>query len=136
MFWITLRQFCEERAREKRRQLAQGVAIDPMNIGFGTSGQIGSQRHDLRRTMSLATTTGTYQSPLLQWLRDLYKDLLIKYWIWVVASMLMVMSLSGNRVVIYRIVYMLLFLSFVLMFQVSNLRPWKNVFILFIFSFF
>lgn len=46
------------------------------------------------------------------------RHLLVKYWIWMVASMLLLMSLLGDRVVIYRIVYMFMFLTFVLMFQV------------------
>lgn len=117
MFWLTLRQYQEEKEREKRRTLAQGIAVEPFNISFGT-GQGGLPRQDIRRQMSLATTAGTYQSPVVQWVFGLIKDLLIKYWIWVVACMLMVMSLSGDKVVLYRIVYMFLFLSFVLIFQV------------------
>jgi hypothetical protein len=118
MFWITLRQFLEDRERESRKQFAQGVMVQPFNIGYGT-GQAGAPRHDLRRQMSLATTTATHQSPVVQWICDILKEFLIKYWIWVVATMLMVMSLSGNRVVLYRVVYMFLFLTFVLLFQVS-----------------
>ena len=118
MFWITLRQFFEDRETEKRKRFAQGVMVQPFNIGYGT-GQSGAPRPDLRRQMSLATTAGTHQSPAVQWIIDLCKDLLIKYWIWIVASMLMVMSLSGDRVVLYRVIYMALFLNFILLFQVS-----------------
>lgn len=117
MFWITLRQYFEDRETEKRKRFAQGVIAQPFNIGFGT-GQPGAPRHDMRRQMSLATTTGTHQSPAVQWIVDLLKELLIKYWIWIVASMLMVMSLSGDRVVLYRVVYMVLFLTFIIVFQV------------------
>lgn len=117
MFWITLRQYLEDRETEKRKRFAQGMMVQPFNIGYGTA-QPGAPRHDLRRQMSLATTTGTHQSPAVQWIVNLCKDLLIKYWIWIVASMLMVMSLSGDRVVLYRVVYMALFLTFILLFQV------------------
>ena len=117
MFWITLRQYLEEKETEKRKRFAQGVMVQPFNITFST-GQPGAPQHDLRRQMSLATTTGTHQSPAVQWVVSLLKDLLVKYWIWIVASMLMVMSLSGDHVVLYRVIYMALFLSFVLLFQV------------------
>lgn len=117
MFWITLRQYFEDKEAEKRKQFAQGVLVQPFNIGFVTA-QPGAPRHDLRRQMSLATTSGTHQSPAVQWIVDLLKDLLIKYWIWIVASMLMVMSLSGDSVVLYRVIYMALFLTFILLFQV------------------
>ena len=61
----------------------------------------------------------TYKSEIFDWLIKFFHELLIKYWIWVVATMLMIMSLSGSKVVIYRIVYMFLFLTFTIMFQVS-----------------
>ncbi|CAG2112964.1 unnamed protein product [Medioppia subpectinata] len=126
MFWITLKQYLEEKETEKRKQFAQGVMLQPFNITFST-GQPGAPPHDLRRQMSLATTTGTNQSPIVLWLTNLLKDLLVKYWIWIVTSMLMVMSLSGDRVVLFRIVYMALFLSFVLLFQVTSFSTWRRL---------
>lgn len=48
------------------------------------------------------------------------KKILTKLWIWVVAVMLFVIGLGGgDKVVLYRIVYMALFLIFILTFQVS-----------------
>jgi len=47
------------------------------------------------------------------------KKILTKLWIWVVAIMLFVIGLGGgDKVVLYRIVYMALFLIFILTFQV------------------
>jgi len=46
------------------------------------------------------------------------KNLLTKFWIWVVAIMLFVIGLGGEKVVLYRIVYMALGLIFILTFQV------------------
>ncbi|XP_054165401.1 piezo-type mechanosensitive ion channel component-like [Oppia nitens] len=63
--------------------------------------------------------------PLIEWISGIISVVLIKYWIWIVASMLMVMSLSGDRIVLYRIVYMALFLTFVLLFQFSY-SLWKR----------
>jgi len=51
---------------------------------------------------------------------DKIKQILIKVWIWVVAVMLFVIGLGGgDKVVLYRIVYMALFLIFILTFQVT-----------------
>lgn len=47
------------------------------------------------------------------------KKLLVKYWIWLIAITLMAMSISGDKVVVFRIFYMFLFLGFLLTFQVS-----------------
>lgn len=52
----------------------------------------------------------------------LISEWLTHYWIWVVAIMLMVISLGGTDVVLYRIAYMLLFLFFILVFQASGRR--------------
>lgn len=114
MFWITLRQYMEEKAKDSRRNVATGL-LQPFSLSLGTQG-----RPDIHRHMSLATTDPIYPSPSIQKMSIAVRRLLVKYWIWVVASMLMVMSLGGERVVIYRVVYMFIFLSFVLMFQVSS----------------
>lgn len=49
------------------------------------------------------------------------QDIMTKFWIWVVAIMLFVIGLGGDKVVLYRIVYMALFLIFILTFQVRDL---------------
>jgi hypothetical protein len=56
----------------------------------------------------------------LIWFYTYGRSILVKYWIWMVALMLMIMSVSGKRVVVFRIFYMMLFLAFLLTFQVSN----------------
>jgi len=48
------------------------------------------------------------------------KSLLTKFWIWMVAIMLLVIGISGTRMSMFRIVYMVLFLIFLLVFQVSD----------------
>ena len=111
MFWITLRQYSEERAlarwnHDRDRSLS---------TNRGSQGRPSFQRH-----MSLASAVLPQVSPTLLILSNFIRGLFIKYWIWVVAIMLMIMSLGGDRVVIYRIVYMSLFLSFIFFFQVRS----------------
>ncbi|KAG0422317.1 hypothetical protein HPB47_001850, partial [Ixodes persulcatus] len=72
----------------------------------------------LRRRGSTVTFSISTQL-LVRRLGRLVQQWLTRYWIWVVASMLMFISLGGEQVVLYRIVYMLLFLFFVTVFQVS-----------------
>lgn len=96
MFWITLRQYVEHQRT-------------PPAVGM-----------ELRRQMSMgASSLGVGTQLYVRRLGRLVQQWLTRYWIWVVATMLMVISLGGTEVVLYRIAYMLLFLFFILVFQVS-----------------
>jgi hypothetical protein len=50
---------------------------------------------------------------------EFIKSLMTKFWIWMVAIMLFVIGITGTHMTMFRIVYMVLFLTFVLVFQVS-----------------
>lgn len=67
------------------------------------------------------------KSPWIEYFIKNGKKLLVKYWIWLIAVTLMVMSISGDKVVIFRIFYMFLFLGFLLTFQVNFLYAKKSV---------
>ncbi|XP_037284739.2 piezo type mechanosensitive ion channel component isoform X2 [Rhipicephalus microplus] len=96
MFWITLRQYVEHQRT-------------PPTLGV-----------EFRRQMSMgASSLGVGTQLYVRRLGNLVQQWLTRYWIWVVATMLMVISLGGTEVVLYRIAYMLLFLFFILVFQVS-----------------
>lgn len=60
------------------------------------------------------------RSRLLRSLGDALRALCARYWIYVVVIMLFVIGITGQRMTIFRIIYMFLFLAFILMFQVSN----------------
>jgi cytochrome b subunit of formate dehydrogenase len=53
-------------------------------------------------------------------LGDFVKSLMAKFWIWVVAIMLFVIGITGTQMTMFRTVYMVLFLVFLLVFQVSS----------------
>ncbi|RWS27983.1 piezo-type mechanosensitive ion channel component-like protein, partial [Leptotrombidium deliense] len=114
MFWITLRQYIEEKQRDERER-RQNFST---SFNASQTASVGAPRVSIPRHMSLATTMLPANfSPSFLWISNEVQAMLVKYWIWIVACMLMVMSLSGQKVVLIRIVYMFLFLSFVLMFQ-------------------
>ncbi|XP_029781951.1 piezo-type mechanosensitive ion channel component 1 [Suricata suricatta] len=67
--------------------------------------------------VSVADPEPTRQRTLLRSLGELLKGLYAKYWIYVCAGMFVVVSFAG-RLVVYKIVYMLLFLLCLMLFQV------------------
>ncbi|KAG8198468.1 hypothetical protein JTE90_022198 [Oedothorax gibbosus] len=103
MFWITMRQFFEERQQSTDRNIAAAM----------------------KRHFSIVPSI-TSPNPYIRIVAETVSNLLTKYWIWIVAIMLMVISLGGRGVVVYRIVYMFLFLFFILMFQFSY-QFWRRI---------
>ena len=122
VFYITLRQYMEENYISHH--------MDEMH--FPRAGE----HHDNtsfteERHMSLAANyTFNDIDPMLNKTIKVVREFLSKYWIIIVTLLLMVMSLSGKSVVLYRIVYMSLFLAFVLAFQISY-RLWRKFIYLF-----
>ncbi|XP_014677335.1 PREDICTED: piezo-type mechanosensitive ion channel component 1-like [Priapulus caudatus] len=108
--WVMMRQFMRERCERQQEREAGGA-------------EAAAAEQDTRRSLeSLLRGPPKDSSPtkrISYWL--LYQ--LTKYWIFVCAVMLLVMSLQ-NEVVIYRIFYMALFLVFIVTLQMS-LRAWR-----------
>lgn len=125
MFWITLHQHIEEKRRNSDRRLSEGVVLEPFNISYSTS-QPGVPKPEMHRQLSTVTSIITAPNQCLQYLGDLIRKFMTKFWIWIVACMLMVISLGGSSVVIYRIVYMFLFIFFILIFQFSY-HIWRRI---------
>ncbi|XP_064467318.1 piezo-type mechanosensitive ion channel component 2-like isoform X2 [Ornithodoros turicata] len=128
MFWITLRQYVEykrsadctpqvvaietELAHPQETASPEIVAMEPFAARYHPGVHASRQM-----SVTVAAVVGAQAS--LRRLGALLHRFLTHYWIWVVASMLMVISLGGSDVVLYRIAYMFLFLFFILMFQFS-----------------
>lgn len=105
VFWLTLRQYVEH-----KRAMAKNNQDDQPHLYDQLPGRHGS------------TSTALAAGPANQIIRRLgqfCRNLLVRVWIWVVAVMLFVISLGGDQVVLYRIVYMVLFLFFILVYQVN-----------------
>ncbi|XP_072587457.1 piezo-type mechanosensitive ion channel component 1 isoform X4 [Vulpes vulpes] len=92
-FWLLLRQFVKEKLLKKGKVPAALTEV------------------------TVADTEPTRARTLLQSLGELVTGLYAKYWIYVCAGMFIVVSFAG-RLVVYKIVYMLLFLLCLTLFQV------------------
>lgn len=70
--------------------------------------------------LAMGGETQTKTNQLVQKTGTLLRSLMTKYWIWVVATILLAIGIAGERMTIFRIVYMALALVFILTFQVGN----------------
>ncbi|XP_054011749.1 piezo-type mechanosensitive ion channel component isoform X2 [Hylaeus anthracinus] len=106
MFWITMRQYTAERTRQRRSSALRDM-VAPLHVSVST-----------------ATTAMNHEAPEIKskFMKDvgiLLKKLLTKFWIAVVAIMLFICGITGERMTVFRIVYMSLFLILIITFQIS-----------------
>ncbi|KAK9296007.1 hypothetical protein QLX08_009854 [Tetragonisca angustula] len=106
MFWITMRQYTAERTRQRRSSALRDM-VAPLHVSVST-----------------ATTAMNHEAPEIKskFMKDVgivLKKLLTKFWIAVVAIMLFVSGITGERMTVFRIIYMSLFLVLVITFQIS-----------------
>ncbi|XP_037297893.1 piezo-type mechanosensitive ion channel component isoform X3 [Manduca sexta] len=107
MFWVTLRQRVQE-IRQRRQSAAITDMAAPLQLTVSTAASVlEAQREEESRSRLLRA--------LGEWLRAMCA----RYWIYVVVIMLFVIGVTGERMTIFRIIYMFLFLVFILMFQIS-----------------
>ncbi|XP_068903612.1 piezo-type mechanosensitive ion channel component isoform X9 [Tenebrio molitor] len=111
MFWITLRQYVQERKAERQNNALADMAA-PLQVTVGTAAVVGNEQDAGSRLME----------KIGQYLRRT----LTKFWIWVVAITLFAVAITGERMTAFRIIYMALFLFFVLTFQIS-FRAWRKM---------
>ncbi|CAG0881547.1 unnamed protein product [Cyprideis torosa] len=115
IFWLTHRQFIRETKQpfdvNRMRALHRVVDTHGEEDGAVIAG-------DLRRRISVVSIGG-------QRFKEWIKPILTKYWIWMVAIMLCVIGIGGQKVALYRITYTFLFLCFILTFQMA-FRFWRR----------
>ncbi|XP_076321438.1 LOW QUALITY PROTEIN: piezo-type mechanosensitive ion channel component 2-like [Tachypleus tridentatus] len=124
VFWIALHQYVVEKRLESNRDISEKLVMETYNISYSDTHPEDSKPAAYHRRLSAASFKG--ESPFLCCLGVTVKKLLVKYWIFIVTCMLMVISLGGEKVVIYRIVYLFLCLFFILVFQFSY-NLWRKV---------
>ncbi|XP_039278744.1 piezo-type mechanosensitive ion channel component [Nilaparvata lugens] len=108
MFWMTLRQYNREKWEASNAAALADMAT-PLQTGTPSP-----------------TEAQTKTSQFIQDIGQYLREFLIKYWIWVVAIFLFFIGISGERMTIFRIVYMALALIFVLTFQLSWML-WRKI---------
>lgn len=105
MFWITMRQYMVERKQQRRSSTLRDM-VAPLHVSVSTA------------TTAMTHETPEIKSKFMKNVGKLLQSLLTKFWIAVVAIMLFICGITGERMTLFRIVYMLLFLVFVITFQV------------------
>ena len=110
MFWITMRQYMAER-KQQRRSSALRDMVAPLHISVSAATTVISHQE-----------TPEIKSKFMKDVGKLLQDLLTRFWIAVVAIMLFICGITGERMTMFRIVYMSLFLIFVITFQVLYLN--------------
>uniref|UniRef100_A0A182PCF5 Piezo-type mechanosensitive ion channel component n=1 Tax=Anopheles epiroticus TaxID=199890 RepID=A0A182PCF5_9DIPT len=120
MFWISLRQLIQEKQTERRESMIANMAA-PLQLPVGAA-----------TTAATGPPSATERPPekkssaIVDRMAKFFRSFMIKFWIWVVALTLFLSAIIGNRMTVFRIVYMVLFLCFVLTFQFS-FRVWRRV---------
>lgn len=107
MFWVTLRQRVQE-MRQRRQSAVVADMAAPLHLTVSAAASVIEERKEEEGRSRLLKALG-------EWLRAACA----RYWIYVVVIMLFVIGITGERMTIFRIIYMFLFLSFILMFQIS-----------------
>ncbi|XP_054282904.1 piezo-type mechanosensitive ion channel component isoform X3 [Macrosteles quadrilineatus] len=113
MFWITLRQHNQEKW-EARQSSAITDMVAPLQLGVGTA------------TTAMGAESQTKTNQFVQRTGRVVRGFLTKYWIWVVAGILFTIGITGQRMTVFRIIYMALALVFILTFQLSWVL-WRKI---------
>lgn len=111
MFWITLRQYMQERM-EKRQSSALADMVAPLQVTVGTAAGVNKEQEK--------------GSKIIEKIGKFIQRFLTKFWIWIVAITLFAVAITGQRMTGFRILYMALFLFFILSFQFS-FRIWRKM---------
>ncbi|XP_045785092.1 piezo-type mechanosensitive ion channel component isoform X14 [Maniola jurtina] len=107
MFWVTLRQRVQEMRQRRQSTVITDMAA-PLHLAVSTAASAAEASREEERRSRLLIALGA-------WMRAACA----RYWIYVVVIMLFVIGITGDRMTIFRIIYMFLFLVFILMFQIS-----------------
>lgn len=110
MFWIALRQYMHEKM-EERQTSALADMVAPLQVTVGTATGVRDEKEKGNKIMEK--------------IGKLVMTNLSRFWIWVVAITLFATAITGQRMTVFRIIYMALFLYFILSFQFS-FRIWRK----------
>ncbi|KAF5269329.1 hypothetical protein FQR65_LT02631 [Abscondita terminalis] len=111
MFWITLKQFSTER-KEAQQTHALADMVSPLQVTVGTAAGVPQEE--------------AKSSPTFEKIEHHVKMFLTQFWIWIVAITLFSVAITGERMTVFRIIYMALFIFFILSFQLSY-TVWRKL---------
>lgn len=121
-FWLLLRQFVKEKLLKRKKVPSALMEVTVADTGERT-GPLGSAPSCLvpksHPHAPAWPAEPTRTRTLFRSLGELVTGIYAKYWIYVCAGMFIVVSFAG-RLVVYKIVYMFLFLLCLTLFQVSG----------------
>ncbi|XP_023248310.1 piezo-type mechanosensitive ion channel component isoform X2 [Copidosoma floridanum] len=115
MFWITMRQYSSEMSRQRRSSTLRDM-VAPLHVSVSTA--MNNNSHNQAEP--------EIKSKYVQEVGRLVKKFLVKFWIAAVALMLFISGFVGERMTVFRIIYMTLFLLFIITFQISWVA-WKKM---------
>ena len=108
-----MRQYMAERLQQRRSSVLKDM-VGPLHVSVSTA-----------TTAMSPETSPEIKSKFMKDVGVLLKKLLTKFWIAIVAIMLFTSGITGDRMTVFRIIYMSLFLFFVITFQVLKVNKLK-----------
>lgn len=104
-FWLTLRQMRYEATLNRQASTMAHLAA-PFQLTVGAA------------TTDMGANAETKKSKIMMKAGAAFKSALLQMWIWIVVVALFFFSIYGDKMTVFRITYMVLFLVFVITFQV------------------
>lgn len=111
-FWLTLRQMKYEASLDRQTSTLAHLAA-PFQVTVSAA------------TTDLGPKPETKKSKIMMKAGAAFKSILLQLWIWIVVFALFFYAIIGEKMTVFRIAYMILFLVFVITFQVS--RNYENL---------
>lgn len=106
-FWLTLRQMKYETSLDRQTSTLAHLAA-PFQVTVSAA------------TTDLGPKAETKKSKIMMKAGAAFKSILLQLWIWIVVFALFFYAIIGEKMTVFRIAYMVLFLVFVITFQVST----------------
>ncbi|XP_071053073.1 piezo-type mechanosensitive ion channel component isoform X2 [Onthophagus taurus] len=118
MFWFTLKQYTIELKEERQKRSLADMAA-PLQVSVQAAAGVQSSPSEQKKS-KVISLIGSY-----------LRHASVRLWIWVVAITLFVVAITGERMTVFRILYMALFLIFILTFQIS-FNLWRQMMFIFL----
>ncbi|KAL7286394.1 hypothetical protein TKK_0019346 [Trichogramma kaykai] len=119
MFWITMRQYTAEKMRQRSSSTLRDM-VAPLHVSVTTATMSNQQQQQEQDSLP------EIRSKFMKNVGKMVKKFLTKYWTAVLAIMLFTSGITGERMTVFRIIYMSLFLFFIISFQISWMA-WRKM---------